>query len=65
MRQNVFDNEEGMISHLVDHRERGDKVPERAFARLNDERLPHPTKVEQGLESFWSRLTPPREGQVE
>lgn len=61
------DDEETMISHLIDHRERGDKVPQRGLDRLNAERLGLPARPtwKQALEGFWPRLTPPREGQVE
>lgn len=58
---NEQETEEGMISHLVDHQERGHKVPQRAIARLNAERLgiPYKTDVELALEEF--RTIPPVE----
>lgn len=64
---NHQDSEEGMISHLIDHMNLGHKVPQRAIARLNDERfgIPRPTDVEQALEDFNATLTRERGGPVE
>lgn len=63
---NEFDTEEGMISHLIDHKMLGHKVPDRALARLNAERLglPYKTDVEQALEDFFPDLTAKPDHQV-
>lgn len=46
--------EQEMINHLQQHRERGEKVPERAFERLIAERdgIPYKTDVDRMLESL-------------
>lgn len=64
---NEHDGPEGMITHLIDHRQLGHEVPQRALDRLNAERLhlPFKTDVEQALEDFWPGLTAQRDGQVE
>lgn len=48
------ETEADMICHLTDHRNAGDKVPQRAFARLEAERdgRPWKTDVQHALEEL-------------
>lgn len=64
---NEHERPEEMITHLLNHRSLGHKVPDRALDRLNAERfgLPYKTDVEQALEDFFPRLTATREHPVE
>lgn len=55
-REKSFDcvMEEDMIEHLLDHKARGDAVPDRAIRRLEDERdgVRHRTDVELALDTM-------------